>query len=200
MTAPAKKSQRHLTHATTQRGVDMPAHVPQATREQRRAYARDLAKHAATWPKQLTRLEPKDWPELAADHPAPPDEVWRSRAYLVQIRYLDPSAHGGAAEHLSIRRTIHGAPLTWDEIQVIKRDVGRGDRAAVEVYPEDAHLIDQAEMRHLWILTERPAFAWRRAQPLPPIEIPPEAQKATPQVFGYDDPTSYGYTWGSTLG
>lgn len=197
-TSKPPKAQRHLTHPTTQRGVDMPAHVPQATREQRRAYARALAKNATTWPKQLTRLEPKDWPALAADHPAPPDEAWRSRAYLVQIRYLDPDANGGAKELLSIRRTIHGAPLTWDELQVIKHNVGRGDRAAVEVYPEDGHLIDEAEMRHLWILTERPGFAWRRAQQLPPID--PTAEKATPHVFGYDDPTSYGYTWGSTLG
>ncbi len=188
---------RHLTHATTQRRADMPSQIPQATREQRRAYAREVAKNAATWPKDLTRLEPKDWPELAADHPAPPDEAWRSRAYLVQIRYLDPSTSGGAEELITIRRTIHGAPFTWDEIQVIKRDVGRGDRAAVEVFPEDAHLIDEAEMRHLWILAKPPAFVWRRAQTLPPID--PTVEKATPQVFGYDDPTSYGYTWGSIL-
>lgn len=199
MSTPSKKSQRHLTHPTTQRGNDMPAVVPQKTREQRRSYARDVAKYVATWPKKLTRFDPKDWPGAVseANHPAAPDEAWRSRAYLVQIRYLDPTTNGGAEELLHIRRTIHGAPLTWDELQVIKRDVGRGDRAAVEVFPEDAHLIDLAEMRHLWIMAQRPAFAWRNVQPLPPID--PTVEKATPQVFGYDDDTSYGYGWARNL-
>lgn len=52
--------------------------------------------------------------------------------------------------------------LTFDELQAIKSAVGYGDSLAVEVYPEDSDLVNDANMRHLWVLPERPPFAWRR--------------------------------------
>lgn len=193
MTSTKPNLRRHVVHDGTERRYDIPADVPQETRAQRRAYARDIQKFIATLPKQLTLYPRADWPDYLRTHQAPPDEVWRSRAFLVQIRYKPKDGLGGVAEMMSIRRTIHGAPITWDELQVIKRDVGRGDRCAVEVYPEDRHLVDVAEMRHLWILAERPAFAWTRQTQVVAVNLDDidaalisEGHKVQPPDMPYD--------------
>jgi hypothetical protein len=34
---------------------------------------------------------------------------------------------------------------------------------AVEIYPADGDVVAVANMRHLWLLPEAPAFAWRGA-------------------------------------
>jgi hypothetical protein len=49
--------------------------------------------------------------------------------------------------------------ILWDELMEVKTAVGFGERWAVEVFPPDAHLVNVANMRHLWI-THRPPFAW----------------------------------------
>jgi hypothetical protein len=53
--------------------------------------------------------------------------------------------------------------MTFDELQAIKSAVGYGDSCAVEIYPEDSDLVNDANMRHLWVLQERPAFAWKKS-------------------------------------
>jgi hypothetical protein len=53
--------------------------------------------------------------------------------------------------------------ITWDQLQEIKRGVGLGDKLAVEVYPEDKNIVNVANMRHLFVLPERPLFAWARS-------------------------------------
>lgn len=92
-----------------------------------------------------------------------PVEVWASRDWLVQV-FAEP-----VGERITVNRTTL-APrrdrwadgITWDELQTIKREIGRGDRWALEVYPADEHVIDVANMRHLFVVDEPPAFAWRR--------------------------------------
>lgn len=53
--------------------------------------------------------------------------------------------------------------ITWDELQRIKTECGFGDRDAVEVYPRDSDVINEAPMRHLWIMPEPLAWCWRAA-------------------------------------
>lgn len=43
-----------------------------------------------------------------------------------------------------------------------QRDPGLADSWAVEVFPADADVVNVANMRHLWILPDAPAFAWRK--------------------------------------
>lgn len=95
--------------------------------------------------------------------------VWQSSEFLVQV-----SDAGGGILWLAICRVqAEGNPLrergydwkaeiSWDELQEIKRGCGYGCKFAVEVYPEDCNLVNVANMRHLWILPERLAFAWTR--------------------------------------
>jgi hypothetical protein len=50
--------------------------------------------------------------------------------------------------------------ISWDELQTIKRECGYGDRFAVEVYPEDRHILNEFNARHIWLLPNRLSFAW----------------------------------------
>jgi hypothetical protein len=44
----------------------------------------------------------------------------------------------------------------------LKRECGRGDRDAVEVYPADRDIVNVANMRRLFFPPEPLAFKWRR--------------------------------------
>jgi len=52
--------------------------------------------------------------------------------------------------------------ITWDELQQLKQQCGYGELDAIEIYPADAHLVDVANMRHLWVMAEPVSFKWRR--------------------------------------
>ena len=93
-------------------------------------------------------------------------DLWRSNRFLVQ---LYEARDGG--QRLSVCRTMLDTTtgrwldgITWDELQAIKRQVGFGDRMAVEIYPADAQVVNVANMRHLWILDQPLPFAWKKSQ------------------------------------
>ena len=93
-----------------------------------------------------------------------PIAAWRSNRFLVQL------FNEAGAQRISINRAAIDETtgrwldgITWDEIQAIKRQIGFGDRYAVELYPADADVVNVANMRHIW-LVDAPAFAWRRAR------------------------------------
>lgn len=94
-------------------------------------------------------------PASAAESSKPYLEAWRSRRFLCQV--FD---HGNV-ERLSICRCeidIHSRRfkdgITWDELQQVKFEVGRGDRAAVEIYPPETRIVNVANHRHLWVWKE----------------------------------------------
>lgn len=93
----------------------------------------------------------------------PPTRVWRSRGFMVQ-----QFERLGQPVRLTIQRTTLRADgewmdeITWDDLQRIKREIGYGDRFAVEAYPEDRDVVNIANLRHLWLMSETPAWAWRK--------------------------------------
>lgn len=116
-----------------------------------------------------------DWP--ATEHP--PIAVWCSRSFLVQVYdegngIIRLSVNRTAAHHL----TGWAQNITWDDLQKVKRQIGMGDRWAVEVYPADADVVNVANMRHLWVLPEAPAYGWRKAPQAALAEARPEAAPA----------------------
>lgn len=96
-----------------------------------------------------------------------PIAVFRSCNFLVQI-YKE--MHG--VLRLSVTRSVllrDGSfkdGITWDEMQEIKSQCGYGDKFAVEVYPADDEVVNVANMRHIFILKEAPAVAWRHPNKL----------------------------------
>jgi hypothetical protein len=47
-------------------------------------------------------------------------------------------------------------------LQDIRNAVGFSERDAVEVFPAKNDTVNVANLRHLWIMPEPLAFAWRR--------------------------------------
>jgi hypothetical protein len=46
----------------------------------------------------------------------------------------------------------HDGAITWDELQTIKNDVWGKSACAIEIYPPQDRLVNNAPMRHLWLL------------------------------------------------
>jgi hypothetical protein len=89
-----------------------------------------------------------------------PIEVWRSRHFLLQI-FRTPYG--------SLRLTINRVErsgysweegISWDDLQRLKGECGRGDVWAVECYPPEDRVVCVANMRHLWLLPEAPPYGW----------------------------------------
>ena len=125
------------------------------TQQQRR----QLKAENKTWPVALKQIPKAEWPQ--SYHPPGIKEVWRSRGFLVQV--YDDERSG--VERMAICRTevMSGdwaAEISWDDLQRLKRECGRGAKDAVEIYPSDADVVNVANMRHLWIVGIVP-FKWK---------------------------------------
>lgn len=114
------------------------------------------------WGRKLKRWPYAEARALTMDIKLKPFEVWRSKDYLAQI-FRD-----GNQVRVSINRTHQpngqdwAEGISWDALQQIKNEIGRGDTWAVELYPADDEVVDDANMRHLWLLDAPPDFGWRR--------------------------------------
>lgn len=134
-------------------------HQLPSTGRDARAY---LKRENAKWPPYLVQVPKELWPSTATSN-TERIEVWRSRQYVVQV-----FSETDGVERLSIIRTEllpngrFAENITWDELQEIKTETGRGGKFAVEIFPASNDLVNVANMRHLWVLPEAPAFAWRR--------------------------------------
>ena len=135
-----------------------------STRRERRMLEAENRRQPIT----LAAIPPAQWPERLRHAGHAPSEVWRSRSFLVQV-----FAERKGAERLSICRTSIAGDrfadgITWDELQRLKRECGRGDKDAVEIFPPDRDVVNVANLRHLWVLAEPLSFAWRAASPPSP--------------------------------
>lgn len=117
-----------------------------------------------TYPEHLVRIPVEDFPPDFALAKRPPVELWRSRKFLVQV-----FAEKSAVERLTVCRTqITGKTwlpgISWDELQQLKRECGRGEVWAVEIFPPESELVNVENMRHLFVTYDAPTFAWRRKE------------------------------------
>ena len=134
---------------------------PTTNRELRRMLEAENAK----WPRALREVPRDDWPPACQTMSASgrgPHRVFRSRDFLVQVHDA-PYAVG----RLTISRTTLGKDrwndgISWDDLQRLKAEAGYSGMAAVEVFPPDCDVVNVANMRHLWILAEPPAYMWRQ--------------------------------------
>ncbi|HYX39940.1 MAG TPA: hypothetical protein VE954_43140 [Oligoflexus sp.] len=79
-------------------------------------------------------------------------EIWCSRSYLVQIFHLNSQWECIAI----IRNAFDGHftryldGITWDKIQELKAQCGRGEFEAMELFPADADVQDVSH-RYIWV-------------------------------------------------
>lgn len=129
-----------------------------------KAMRKALAAENAKWPAHLVEMPRDTWPCNLANL----CRVLRSRDYLVQIYRVHEAGRQLAVYRMSVNSTSVDAAanrwtnsrLDWDTLQRLKREAGYGDMWAVEVFPPDQEVINVSNMRHLWLLAEKPAYAW----------------------------------------
>lgn len=110
-------------------------------------------------PARMTDIPREQWPAAFEDDFAKRIRVLVNRRYLVQVSQGDGCLRLSVNRIEAVGHSWRGG-VSWDELQQIKQDAGYGDRWAVEIFPADGHVVDVAAMRHLWLLPEKPAFAW----------------------------------------
>ncbi len=84
--------------------------------------------------------------------PATISDLWLNSRYLVMVSYRASS--WGALMHLMVQRTDRQPVRDWYDFQRIKNEIAGEDRIAIEVYPAESELTDDAHMYHLWVLPE----------------------------------------------
>lgn len=94
------------------------------------------------------------------------DRCWMDykRGYCVCSRMINTKQWGNV-EHATISR-IHGenkpvitcngeSSIGWSEKMQIKNELFGEDRFAIEVYPKQDRLVDEADVYHLWIFNKK---------------------------------------------
>ncbi|HEX5354328.1 MAG TPA: hypothetical protein VFW60_09625 [Rhodanobacteraceae bacterium] len=130
-------------------------------RNERRMALRHLERQNATFPTHIVQLPESSWP--SGYRPPNIREVWRSREFLVQV--FD---QGPGVTRLSVCKTAWNEKrdrwadgISWEDLQRIKRECGRGGLDAAEAYPRDSDVVNVANMRHLFVFNEPLSWLWR---------------------------------------
>ena len=56
--------------------------------------------------------------------------------------------------HLKVRRRDKEPVMGWDILQAIKNYTFGKEKVGIEIYPKESKLINEVNMRHLYILTQ----------------------------------------------
>ena len=91
------------------------------------------------------------------------DRCWNSDDNMYQVTSRLLITEWGKVEHAVINKIVSSnddtflssdgsRDIPWAEKQAIKNELFGKDRVAIEVFPEDKHLVDVADCYHLWIL------------------------------------------------
>lgn len=133
------------------------------SRQERRALARETRQQSKAWPERLVAVPKSEWPRPVVG--SLPDAVWRSRHYLA-LQYPAPSVGFVEVRRLTVNRVTVGNDghwdqnIPWEDLQRCKRETGHGDWYGIEVYPRERDIVNVANMRHLWLLSEPLAIGW----------------------------------------
>jgi hypothetical protein len=79
--------------------------------------------------------------------------------------------------HLAVS-SLSGVRPTWPEMQRIKDEIAGPDATAIEVYPPQAQVVDEADMFHIWVLRGKLPFGLHVGYRPPglrsPVKVVPE--------------------------
>lgn len=131
---------------------------------------RQLRRDNAEWPATLREVPRDQWPREVPGVNAGEvkrERILRSRDFLVQV-FSEPND----VIRLTVNRTDWDENLkrfrediSWDALMDLKRQAGYDALWGTEVFPPSTEVVNVANMRHVWLTKEAPAFAWvRRAQ------------------------------------
>lgn len=129
-----------------------------------KAITRAMRARAKAWPQHLAPLPESEWPSRRPGMKMWPVALNRSRHYLVQVFEEGFRAHVEVLR-LSINRVVLTREgweqnIPWEELMRCKREAGYADWYGIEVYPREKDVVNVANMRHLWLLSEPLAIGW----------------------------------------
>lgn len=82
--------------------------------------------------------------------------AWANNLYVVLIRPLKDE-NGKDVVHMAIR-TASSLEPPWRDLQRIKNELCDPEATAVQVMPPMSELVDEADMYHMWVLSDRLPF------------------------------------------
>lgn len=96
-------------------------------------------------------IDPKDATEGGAGS-------WMNDEYQVTASLLprndgSPGSMDGMV-HLSIKRNDKQPVQDWRDKQAIKNEICGPEREAIEIFPAESRLVDEADQAHLWVFPE----------------------------------------------
>jgi len=96
---------------------------------------------------------------------------WENRSVIVRSMHPNPAAVGGfcnlvyavthfqhsrypGVDHLCVQRHDGGIQVPWSDLQRIKDELAPGgpQRCAIEVYPPLHNVVDNCNLRHIWVM------------------------------------------------
>lgn len=124
---------------------------------------REMARENAKFGREMVEIPREQWPKASAENGGDRTiGVWRNARFFVQI-----SCEPNGATRLSVNRTQIDetynfvAGITWDELFIIKNEIGYADKDCIEIYPAESALVNVANIRHLFVLDEPHPFNWK---------------------------------------
>lgn len=117
----------------------------------------DMREYETNFEQRETSVELPPWTpfvrtgQVIADGlPNTPDgEIWENSRYVVIVRDCGGGGEGKLV-WLSIKNADNSARHDWRELQRIKNELVGTDVEAVELYPAESRLVDNANQWHLW--------------------------------------------------
>jgi hypothetical protein len=86
------------------------------------------------------------------------DKAYSDGEYAVMTRPV--LTEWGQVIHACIRNT-NSTDISWAEKQRIKNELFGKESTAIEVFPDESELVDEANMYHIWILPMKLPFGLR---------------------------------------
>lgn len=96
--------------------------------------------------------DPEGYDALRKDYADGRAFMYQNALYTVHLRLLGRDRT--QAMWLSIRHNDRRAIRDWRHFQRIKNELAGVEREAVEIYPKESSLVDEANTYHLWVLAE----------------------------------------------
>lgn len=134
---------------------------------------KEIEEERNKWPDHLVNITdqiPADLKSYAQKHGV--TEVWASKHFRLRI-----IRHTEVIYRISVHRMTVDVDndtwkgnISWDEMNELKRQCGRGSINAVERFPPDDELINAGNYRHLWIGDlENLSLVWSKRKGLSPV-------------------------------
>ena len=91
-------------------------------------------------------------------------QAWISRDFMAQ-RFVDREFMRVTVMKTRMRNGQFEDGITWDELQMVKSQIGLSQAWCCELYPPDDCVVNDFNMRHLFIMPSAPPFAFQGSVP-----------------------------------